>query len=244
MTVAEPRLAATVILVRDRGGLEVLMVERHEQSHFASALVFPGGLVDPDDRRLDWSDLAIGAEDLSEDERAIRIAGFRELHEETGLFLASAESPPPLGLNRAEDEPFAEVVARRGARLDLSAMHAFAHWITPEFAPRRFDTHFMLCGLDTELTAVSDGRETVSVEWLRPRDAIDKGLSGESKLLFPTRLNLELLATSSSVEAAIAGARRRTVVTVTPRVERRPEGKFLTVPPDAGYGAAEEFAGP
>jgi 8-oxo-dGTP pyrophosphatase MutT (NUDIX family) len=234
VTPAMPRLSSTIILVRERAGLEVLMVVRNTESYFASALVFPGGTVDPEDRDPAWADCVTGDDGLSEDERAIRIAGFREVFEETGLLLADGPVEPG-------DGSFCAMLAASGARIDLSAMHPFAHWITPEISPKRYDTHFRLCGLTTELTAVSDGRETVSVEWLRPRDALALGATGERKILFPTRLNLELLSQSTTVEEAIAAAQRRKIVTVSPRIERRPEGAFLTVPHDAGYGPAEEL---
>lgn len=236
-------LATTVLLVRDRGGLEVLMVVRAAKSHFGSALVFPGGLVDPEDHDAAWDGLTVADAGMSRTERAIRIAGFRELHEETGLLLVDRPedgAPPPVG---AETTPFMKLVTEMGSRLDLDAMHPFAHWITPEFASKRFDTHFRLCGLETEVTAVSDGTETVSVEWLRPKDAIDLGRSGERNVLFPTRMNLQMLAEAGSVEEAIARAKARTIVTVSPRLEQRPEGRFLVIPPEAGYGLAEEPAG-
>jgi 8-oxo-dGTP pyrophosphatase MutT (NUDIX family) len=239
-----PRLAATVLLIRDRGGLEVLMVERNEQTYFASALVFPGGIVEPDDGDEAWLGLTDGHATLTPAERALRIAAYRELFEETGVLLTGA------GIDDLDRNPdpgttaFRDLVAGRDARLDLAAMHPFAHWITPETSPKRYDTHFRLCGLDTELTAVSDGLETVSVEWLRPADALAMGKAGERKLLFPTRLNLEMLAASSSVDGAIAAAQGREIVTVTPQIERRAEGMFLTVPTNAGYGGAEEFVSP
>jgi 8-oxo-dGTP pyrophosphatase MutT (NUDIX family) len=233
---AVPRLSSTVILIRERSGLEVLMVVRNSESYFASALVFPGGTVDPDDRDDAWTDHLYGHEALSVEERAIRVAGFRELYEETGLLLADRVLLPGEGA-------FRDALARAGGRLDLAAMHPFAHWITPESSPKRYDTHFRLCGVPTNLIAVSDGRETISAEWLRPRDALALGASGERKVLFPTRLNLELLARSGSVEEAIAHARERSIVTIMPKVERRPEGTFITIPHDAGYGPSEEFAG-
>lgn len=241
--IAEARLAATVLLVRDRDGLEVLMVERNEQAYFAAALVFPGGIVDPEDRHEAWLDLSVGSTDLDATERALRIAGYRELYEETGVLLVDQFNGVQAGAP-VDDEPFLDRVSGLGARLDLGAMHPFAHWITPESSPKRYDTHFRLCGLTTGLTPVSDGRETVSVEWLRPSDALALGAAGERKLLFPTRVNLERLAQASSVDQAIAQAAQRTIVTVTPRVEQRPEGVFVTIPPDAGYGPAEEFVGP
>jgi len=237
MSPVVPRLSSTVILVRERDGVEVLMVVRNAESYFASALVFPGGTVDPEDRDPEWSGYAVGGEGLTDDERAVRIAGFREVFEETGLLLVDRIEGAPTG-----EGSFLDVVRATGARLDLSAMHPFAHWITPEMSPKRYDTHFRLCGLTTELVAVSDGRETISAEWLRPAEALALGARRERNVLFPTRLNLELLAQSASVQEAVAASRARRIVTVSPKVERRPEGMFLTVPHDAGYGAAEERA--
>ncbi len=242
MTVAEPRLASTVLLIRDRSGLEVLMVERHESANFASALVFPGGMVDPEDHDDAWLEWVDTPADLPVTERAVRIAGFREMYEETGIFLA--DHAPTGTLAPADQAPFIQVVAGAGARLDLGAMHPFAHWITPMSAPKRYDTHFRLCGLGTELTAVSDGRETVSVEWLRPKDALDLGAAGERKLLFPTVMNLRRLAEAASVEEGIEAAKARPVVTVSPLIQQRPDGVYLTLPADSGYGPAEFFAGP
>ena len=238
MQPAIPRLSTTVLLIRDRSGLEVLMVERHEGAYFGSALVFPGGIVDEEDRSPKWLGLATGGEDLSDEERAIRIAGYRELHEETGLLLAAGVATE---VKPSTEAGFFAQVKAMAAPIDLAAMHPFAHWITPEMSPKRYDTHFRLCGLTTEVVAVSDGRETVSADWLRPADALELGRSGERKVLFPTRLNLELLAQASSVDAAIEAARGRPVVTVSPRVERRPEGIYLTIRHDAGYGPAQEF---
>ncbi len=244
MSAPVPRLAATVLLIRDRSGLEVLMVERNEQAYFASALVFPGGIVEADDSDEAWLDQAIGHAGLTPAERALRIGAFRELFEETGVLLTGPVIADSERVPAPEGAAFRDLVKGRGARLDLAAMHPFAHWITPETSPKRYDTHFRLCGLDTDLTAVSDGLETVSAEWLRPKDALDLGRAGERKLLFPTRLNLEMLSASASVDEAIAAAGRREIVTVTPKIERRPEGMFLTAPANAGYGRAEEFVGP
>ena len=239
---AVPVLACTVLLVRERSGMEVLMVERHEKQDFASALVFPGGLVDPDDHFEDWHPHTIAHDSLSSVERAVRVAGFRELHEETGVLLVDADGPPLKEAPKAGEESFLNLIRQMGARLDLDAMHPFAHWITPIMAPRRYDTHFRLCGLTTELTAISDGTETVSAEWIRPKDALDLAKAGQRKVLFPTRLNLQMLGESGSVEEAIEAARSRTIVTVSPRMEVRPDGRYLVIPPEAGYGVAEELA--
>lgn len=243
MTAQVPRPSTTVLLVRDSAdGLEVLMVVRNDKSHFASAMVFPGGVIDAEDGDEAWLGLLDGAEGLDPAERTRRIAGFRELHEETGLLLLEApERQPETG---GEGTPFLEAVRASGGRLDLSAMAPFAHWVTPESAPKRYDTFFRLCWLTTEMTAISDGRETVSVEWLKPADALALGASKERNLLFPTKCQLELLDQSRTVEQAVAASRARKIIPVTPSFDRRPDGTYLSIPPESGYPVREFFMRP
>lgn len=241
MTVQEPRPSTTVLLVRDgRQGLEVLMVVRNPQAYLASAMVFPGGVIDPEDSDEAWFDLVDGAAGLDPDERARRIAGFRELYEETGILLLAEDGVAPTPSAGSAD--FREVVARSGGRLDLAAMAPFARWITPEGAPKRFDAHFRLCWTRTQMDAVSDGGETVAAEWLRPADAIELGALRQRTLLPPTRCQLDLLAQSSTVEEAVAAARARRITPVTPSFVRRADGTYITIPADAGYPVLEHLA--
>lgn len=76
--VAVPRLAATVIVLRDGdAGLEVLLAQRTPKARFmGGAWVFPGG--------------AVGAED-GEGDAALRAAAVRELHEEAGIALGGPD---------------------------------------------------------------------------------------------------------------------------------------------------------
>jgi 8-oxo-dGTP pyrophosphatase MutT (NUDIX family) len=231
---ATPRPAATVLLVRDAGQLEVLMVRRHSEAHFASALVFPGGLVDAADFH---HARAVGGDGLTPEERALRIAGCRELFEETGLLVGQANDDPTTG-----DGGYAQALAANGLRPDLDALHRFAHWITPDFAPKRFDTHFFLCGLETVGELVSDGFETVDAEWLSPLRALQLAEAGERLVIFPTRMNLERLAQSDTVAEAIAATARHPRVPVQPRREIRPDGVFIVLDEAAGYGRREEQA--
>jgi 8-oxo-dGTP pyrophosphatase MutT (NUDIX family) len=233
------RPSTTVLLVRDGpDGIEVLMVvRRNDRSQYASAMLFPGGTVEPSDADERWLSLCEGAAGLDAAERARRIAGFRELHEETGIALLGRPDRVPA---RATGETsFYEAVRSSGGRLDLSAMVPFAHWITPEGAPKRYEVFFRLCWLPTDMTAVSDGQETVAAEWLQPADAVALGASGQRNLLFPTKCQLELLAQSRTVEEALALTRARRIVPVSPRVERRGEETFLSIPSEAGYPVCE-----
>ena len=89
---ATPVPASTVLLIRDADdGVEVFMVERSNRMHFASALVFPGGLVDPEDSEDRLLSRCDGIAGLSTEEAALRIAGVRETFEECGVVLAPLE---------------------------------------------------------------------------------------------------------------------------------------------------------
>ena len=79
-----------------------------------------------------------------------------------------------------------------------------------------------------------------SAEWIAPSEALRLAAEGQRKVIFPTRMNLQLLAESASAKDAADRARSRPLVTVEPKVEQRPGGGVLVIPPDAGYGAVEE----
>ncbi|WP_246916587.1 hypothetical protein [Bradyrhizobium sp. SHOUNA76] len=106
--------------------------------------------------------------------------------------------------------------------------------------PKRFDTHFYLIAVASEQQAVSDGLEITNAEWIAPAEALRLGRARERIVGFPTRLNLQLLAESRSVNEALSRAQQRPVVTVQSRIEQRPGGRVLTIPQDAGYGSVEE----
>lgn len=238
--IAAPRLAATILLLRD-DPFEVLMVRRHEKQAFASALVFPGGTVDEADRAEAWLDLVEGHGELDPEQRALRIAGFRETFEETAVFLARGADGAGLPAPGGPEVPFIELVRASGGRLFLPELVHFGHWITPEGAPKRFDTHFYLCRAAPDQVAVCDGCEAVDLEWARPNEILARAAAGERSILFPTRMNMRLLAQTTSADEAIAEARARPVVTVLPRVEKRAGGVAVVIPEGAGYGETENF---
>jgi hypothetical protein len=75
---------------------------------------------------------------------------------------------------------------------------------------------------------------------IAPAVALRLGHAGERKVIFPTRMNLKLLAEASGAEDAVRRAAGRTLVTVQPQIQDRPHGRVLVLPPEAGYGAVEE----
>ncbi len=249
-----PKPASTVVLLRDaptaRPGLEVLMVRRSAGMAFgASAWVFPGGKVAASDADPAWDALSEG--DYDHYQRSLRIAAAREVFEESGLLLATGDGrelsandcarfDAMRGLVEADPSLLLKLVRDAGLRLTLDRLLLFSHWITPTFEPRRFDTHFFLVQAPADQIVRHDGREAVDHAWAAPQDLLDRRRRGEARLMFPTRLNLEVLARSQTVAAAIAAARTQRVITVEPRLEEREDGKVLVIPAEAGYGLTEE----
>lgn len=243
---AEIRPAATVLLLRDAPAFEVLMVKRHHQIDFAAgALVFPGGKSHAGDSDPRWRDLAIGFEETSAADAALRIAAIREAYEEAGVLLArdrdgaayAGEAAKDVRATVAEDKvAFIDVVEDLGLKLDLAALTVFARWITPKLMPKRFDTWFYVAHAPLAQQAICDGHEAVDAEWISPRRALDLAASGQRKVIFPTRMNLQLLSESADPADAVARARARDLVTVEPWVD----GAVLRIQEDAGYGAVTE----
>lgn len=228
------------------------MVKRHHQIDFASgALVFPGGKTEDQDRDLAWAEQCFGWDEVSEEERPLRISALREAFEESGVLTArTAENGvwvvDPRAAEAREavskgERPFRDLVSALGLRVDLAAMALFARWITPTMMPKRFDTYFYITTAPADQLAKADGWETVDAEWIEPAEALRLAETGERKIIFPTRMNLQLLAEASSADEAIALARARPAVVVLPRVEPREGGPVLVIPPEAGYGPVTEL---
>ncbi len=248
---AEVRPAATILLVRDDPGFEVLMVKRHHQVDFASgALVFPGGKTHQGDHDPAWAEHCLGWVDIDPDQRPLRIAAVREAYEETGIILGRFPdgrsfsgndlAAASRGAVDRQERSFLSLIQELGLALDLGALTVFARWITPSMMPKRFDTWFYVAKADGDQLAACDGRETVDAEWIHPDVALSLAEAGERTIIFPTRMNLKLLAESQSGDEAVQRSIARPLVTVEPQVEQRPGGGVLTIPVNAGYGAVEE----
>jgi 8-oxo-dGTP pyrophosphatase MutT (NUDIX family) len=247
--------AATILLVRDgSAGLEVFMVERHARIDFATgALVFPGGKVEPGDADPALAERCAGTAGLEADARALRVAAIRETFEECGVLLARPRGGSGLVDARRlgavegrwrdallrDTAGMTELAQTEELELACDLLVPFAHWITPEFMPKRFDTHFFLVAAPPDQVAAHDGAESVDSLWTTPEAALADAESGRRTIIFPTLLNLRKLGRSRDVAAALARARSEPVVTVLPRPVRGPRGTVVRIPLEAGYGISE-----
>jgi 8-oxo-dGTP pyrophosphatase MutT (NUDIX family) len=233
---ALPRPASTMLLLRDGAeGLETFMVVRHREIDFASgALVFPGGRMEAADGEL-AARLGLGADPQA----ALKVAAVREAFEECGVLIARpagedglAPASRAAALDRAA--PFAAQMAREALVPAVDLLVPFAHWITPAFMPKRFDTHFFLAVAPPDQALAHDGREAVDSVWISPSAAL-AGRGGFT-LLFPTERNLWKLSAHADAASALADARARPVVTVLPERVEVDGGPGLKIPAEAGYG--------
>jgi len=190
-------------------------VKRNERGPFASAFVFPGGVVEKDDYSESWLPYLQSGEHATAEERALRIAACRETWEEVSILPGGAGDPVEKSMR--PPSIFFEYVARGGIRLALNELVLFSHWITPLSVPKRFDTHFFICRTDSTHPGQCDGIETVDLEWIQPRHALASAERGDRSFLLPTHENLRLLADSTNADEAIETARSRTVLPIMPR---------------------------
>ena len=137
------------------------------------------------------------------------------------------------------DTTFLDLVRAENLRLAADLMVPFAHWITPESQPKRFDTRFLLVSAPVEQLGAHDGAESVEGFWIAPQQALRDAETGTRTLLFPTHMNLLKLSSYTSVAEAVAVTRTRPIVPVMPRAERTATGRTLHIPAEAGYGVTE-----
>ncbi|HVX92348.1 MAG TPA: NUDIX hydrolase [Xanthobacteraceae bacterium] len=144
-----PKDAATLILV-DRSGRspKVLLGRRHRGHAFMPGkFVFPGGRVEPADRRMSSATpiserierqlMRKVGRPSPERARAMALTAIRETFEETG-FMVGVKASPTSRAPGAHWAPFAQA----GVQPDLAALHLIGRAITPPGRPRRFDTRF------------------------------------------------------------------------------------------------------
>ncbi|MDX1500071.1 MAG: NUDIX hydrolase [Woeseiaceae bacterium] len=214
-----PRPSATVVLVRPGPGApEILMVKRHARTAFGSAYAFPGGVLEPADRRVgdrcrDLGDAeASRILDLPAGGLAYYSAAIRELFEETGVLLAAPDPGPErcaaaraaLNAGRLGWDRF---VADAELELCCGDLSYIGFWITPEGEPKRFSARFFLARLPDGQAAAHCGGEITDSCWMPAAEILAARAQGAMRLIYPTRKTLETLATFDAVDPMLAWAR-------------------------------------
>jgi 8-oxo-dGTP pyrophosphatase MutT (NUDIX family) len=253
---AEPRLSASVILVRDgSAGLETFMVRRHARSPaFPSAYVFPGGTVRDDDLTLHVADAdqlteaLVGRSDTpvdAEQARALFVCAVRELFEEAGVLLVRDGGGDLLEVDvseitlqerlestrlalQAHELTLGQVLADHGWQPAFDRLAPFSHWITPTTVATRFDTHFFVAELPRGQSALHDTIETSEGVWLTPQLALSDGYH----TLFPTTEHLKRLAGFGSAAALASFSHSKPIRMVLPEVGPGSDGTRIRIRSD------------
>jgi len=250
-TPAEPRNAATVVLLRSSGsGPSVYLLRRQTSMAFAAGMcVFPGGGVDPRDfaAHIGWEGPSPTewATRLGTDEEtalALVCAAVRETFEESGVLLAGP-SPDTVvddttGADWEADRvalekrelAFTEFLARRGLVLRTDLLGVWSGWLTPVFEPRRYRTWFFVAELPEGQRTRDVSTESSSVTWLSATGAVEAVEAAEMLMLPPTYLTCLEIAQYPDPASVLAAAGHRTVEMFTPQVVGEGAEATLSMP--------------
>ncbi len=221
------RLAATVMLLRDANeGLEVYMAKRPGKGVFPDIYVFPGGKVD----ESDWApEICMGLTDqeacanMNLDEGALRywVAVARECFEECGVLLVRRHDQATEYLDKKEVEnasmkriklldgeiTFQTMCREEEWLIDCGSLAYFSHWLTPESAPKRFDTRFFIAAMPKDQSAVAHEKEISDAQWIKPALALEHFHDERWQMIDPTIRSLETLSQFKDVATALADVR-------------------------------------
>jgi 8-oxo-dGTP pyrophosphatase MutT (NUDIX family) len=241
-------------------GIEACLLRRVRTMAFAAGMhVFPGGSVDPADATppsagTDW----IGptpeswAQVLTADvglARALVCAAVRETFEESAVLLAGTDDGEVVDVDAKADPSWeddrqglidrrfslSELLARRGLRLRADLLRPWAHWVTPEVEPKRYDTRFFVAAMPPGQATRDVGGESDRMVWLRPQEALDLHEAGGLAMLPPTAFTLAELTNYPNVRSVLEAANERDIKPVLPRVVLTGEQAELLLPSDPGY---------
>jgi 8-oxo-dGTP pyrophosphatase MutT (NUDIX family) len=219
---------------------------------------FPGGRVEPADaeagiearcRELGRAEAARHLPDVEPPERAIDfwVAALREAFEEAGVLLAYGPDARPTDAGtlgdahaqrarcREDSAVFGRLLADLNLVLATDRVAYWAHWITPEEGPIRYDTRFFVAAAWPDQSPEPDGLEMVAARWIAPSDALALHRARELVLPFPTQRILASLSDHREIGALLAAAREQDVRPVRPRIVRDGSAERILLPQDPGW---------
>lgn len=156
---------------------------------------FPGGQLDPSDAAVP----VVNSDDT--ESAAMRACATREFFEEAGVLLArgaeALSTEQIASLRRVvmqKEKTFNQIFEDHRLEIDASLLIPSGRWVTPPFAPRRFDTWFFLRWLEEDQEPQVIHGELESGEWIRPADALERWNHGEIIMAPPTLHIIRTLA--------------------------------------------------
>jgi len=228
----------------------------------AEASVFPGGALDEHDAD-DALCVFCGGFDGKKakallkfhdmDEKtafSLFFAAIRELYEESSILLAKKSTGEKLFISgESERKRFrqyrkavfekkltlAGLAKLEGLVYTPEALAPFAHWITPKFSKKRYDTWFFLARLPQGQEAACDGNELTSAEWMTPQKAREMNTAREILLMPPTVMTLWELSSFKTIDDLFDHAAIKNIETIMPEPFAESTSAGVKLPTDAHY---------
>ncbi len=243
--IATPRPAATVVLLRERSSmLEALLLRRVASMAFAGGeWVFPGGAVDVEDGSESLSGSLTEVTTFGRHELALRVAACRETFEESGVLLARYRQPQgacrPLTAIARADGAFGDLLRANDLLLSVDQLVLWANWITPSYAPRRFDTHFFAAAMPEDQQVRFDASEAQAARWV---SVADPGIELPGVVATPAMFTLREIARRyrecGSLAGVLASASTAARASIMLKLLRTPESLIGLLPWDPAYADA------
>jgi len=117
-----------------------------------------------------------------------------------------------------------ETSEETGVVLTETDLHPWAHWITPEIEPRRYDTTFFVAAMPDDQEAADISGETDHADWSTPGEALAAQRTGRISMLPPTMSILIELADLATVTDVINQSIDRTIEPVLPQLVETESG--------------------
>jgi 8-oxo-dGTP pyrophosphatase MutT (NUDIX family) len=138
-----------------------------------------------------------------------------------------------------------EAAEEAGLALDADQLVEISRWVTPEIAPKRFDTWFFATVAPVGAAVRVDGAEISGHRWLAPADALRAHHEHVLRLAPPTFVTVTWLADFKSAADALRELPTRMPTPFHPHIHRGEAGALMLYPGDAGYESGDpEAAGP
>ena len=134
-----------------------------------------------------------------------------------------------------------EVMEEVAVDISANELHHFAHWITPEAAPRRYSTYFFwtfLSEAQRQLAQV-DGSELVELAWLSAEQAIDMQANGQMPMLPPTLVSLLHLQGCKEERQVEVNLSSDKLESITPKMAIDDENLLMLYPGDNAYESGD-----
>ena len=196
-------------------------------------------------RPQEWAPLLSADADLA---HGLVCAAVRETFEESGVLLAGtgpADVADVAGAEWESDrvglierrESLSQLLERRGLGIRADLIRPWAHWITPEFEPRRYDTRFFVAAVPPGQATRDVGGEADATMWLTPAEAMERHQAGALAMLPPTITTLTELSSHATTAAVLAAAAGRAISPILPKVVVDGAEMTLLLPHEEGYPA-------